>query len=209
MPTEQPLKSILKAPSTESTLPAEDQNTQTALHHARLIQHQKEVEALIVQDVEALMDLPSENTLDPAEPSHEDVIHFKKLVVCFQPTDFDAVVEERNIQDQCGYPLCPRKRKHLKSTGKFRIVMHGTDAAVVPRGNLEKWCSNDCAERAMFVKVQLEKEPAWLRPEVSPDKIKLLKELEEPERMEDVRHDIGPQSLSIRLMNLTIDSSKS
>jgi len=34
---------------------------------------------------------------------------------------------------------------------------------IVPREKLEMWCSDGCAERAMYVRVQLVEEPVWER----------------------------------------------
>lgn len=34
---------------------------------------------------------------------------------------------------------------------------------VVPKEQIEKWCSDECAERAMYIRVQLVEQPAWER----------------------------------------------
>lgn len=34
---------------------------------------------------------------------------------------------------------------------------------IVSREKLEKWCSDECAERALFIRVQLAEEPVWER----------------------------------------------
>jgi hypothetical protein len=39
---------------------------------------------------------------------------------------------------------------------------------------LEVWCSDDCARRALYVKVQLNEEPAWMRHGGYGDKIELM-----------------------------------
>jgi hypothetical protein len=34
---------------------------------------------------------------------------------------------------------------------------------IVPREKLEMWCSDECAERALYIRVQLAEEPVWER----------------------------------------------
>ena len=87
----------------------------------------------------------------------------------FQPSDFDSLIEERNIDNKCGYVLCPRlPRRDAASNASFRIL-HGnrTDASggfkVVKKGELEKWCSDACGKYALFLRVQMSETPAWER----------------------------------------------
>ncbi|EFW13735.1 hypothetical protein D8B26_003734 [Coccidioides posadasii str. Silveira] len=143
-----------------------------ALHHARHIQARKDTEAAILSYIELLMTLPSDPDADPASPSEEDVSTFKSALVPFQPSDYDNLILERNIDGRCGYTLCPKDHRKEDPKAKFRIVWgpkgsgpggRGKEMKVVPKEQLEKWCSDKCAERALYVRVQLSEEPAWER----------------------------------------------
>ena len=72
-------------------------------------------------------------------------------MVDFQPSDYDALIEERHVNGRCGYTLCanaPRKQ--------------GPKAPWL-RNKVENWCSDDCAKKALYVKAQLSETPAWER----------------------------------------------
>lgn len=157
-----------------------------ALHHARQIQAQKDAEKLILDRILELIDLPSSPTADPAAPSPADVAKLKSSLVPFQPSDFDNLILERNIEGRCGYALCPREHRKEDPKAKYRIVWgpkgsgpngRGRDITVVPREKLEMWCSDECAERAMYVRVQLAEQPVWeRRPDAAAIELVLLEE---------------------------------
>ncbi|KAI4127108.1 MAG: hypothetical protein LQ347_004733 [Umbilicaria vellea] len=168
------LKSILKKsanlaaiPSPPAAISRKDRNRETALHHARLIQQRKDVEQLILTSTETLLDLPSNSTSDPAHPSPAEAAFVKELLKPFQPSDYDSLIEERNIDGRCGYVLCPRPHTSENTSAKFRILQ-GTGKGlhalkVVRTEKLEQWCSEECAKRALYVRVQLSEVPAWTR----------------------------------------------
>ncbi|KAL9608945.1 MAG: hypothetical protein Q9167_006248 [Letrouitia subvulpina] len=157
-------KSILKKSSFTNQ---EDRNLERALYHANLIQQRKDIELLILQNTEILLDLPSPNTKDCSNPSPADVSTVTNLLQPFQPSDYDSLIEERNIDQKCGYVLCPRRNRQENSMGKYKIKLDpsaGKDGInIVERQSLEKWCSDECGKRALFLKVQLNEEPAWAR----------------------------------------------
>ncbi|OKL57339.1 hypothetical protein UA08_07639 [Talaromyces atroroseus] len=143
-----------------------------ALQHADQIQAQKDAQALILDRILELIELPSSPTADPAQPSAADTAAVKDALVPFQPTDLDNLILERNIEGRCGYPLCPREHRKEDPSAKFRILWgakgsgdngRGREMKVVPREKLEMWCSEECAERAMYLRVQLAEEPVWER----------------------------------------------
>jgi hypothetical protein len=143
-----------------------------ALHHAHQIQAQKDAEALILNRILDLVALPSSPSADPAAPSAADADALKSALLLFQPSDYDNLVLERNIEGLCGYALCPREHRKEDPKAKFRILWgpkgsghggRGREMKVVPRDKLEMWCSDECAERAMYVRVQLAEEPVWER----------------------------------------------
>lgn len=187
-------RSILKSPpSTNAPSPPaarsrDDRNKAAALYHAQFIQQQKEVEALILASMEKLLDLPSLSSADPAHPCSTDSELVKSSLRLYQPSDYDALIEERNINKQCGYVLCPRPNRLQDTQAKYRILYgrgRGPDALkVVERQTLERWCSDDCGKRALYIKVQLNEEPAWTRSHTIEGNI-LLDDIPNHQRSED------------------------
>ena len=161
--------SILKTAisSTSNTSSREDRYKETALYHAQLLQQRKDIEALILASTEALLELPSLPAADPARPRLQDITLVKNSLKSFQPSDYDALIEERNINKQCGYVLCPRPNRHEDTKARYRILHskgRGPDnVKFIPRQALERWCSDDCGKRALYIKVQVSEEPAWTR----------------------------------------------
>ncbi|KAL8640716.1 MAG: hypothetical protein Q9228_002392 [Teloschistes exilis] len=180
----QAAKSILKQSSAISkenpkvpTLSGEEHNRQLALHHARLLQDRKDMESQILASTEKLLEFPSSQTASPSDPSAEDIATVKEALWLFQPSDYDALVEERNINNQCGYIFCPRANKRLDAGGKYRIVIgRKTDLKVVDSTELEKWCSDSCGHSALYLRAQLSNEPAWTRDSKIGDPLLIYKE---------------------------------
>ncbi|TPX12027.1 uncharacterized protein E0L32_007330 [Thyridium curvatum] len=183
-----PLRGILKTPQPEeaaaSAAPpppprSEEETRQIALKHANIIQERKELENTILESILRLTDLPVAR--DPAHssasPAARDVEEFKRLVRVFQPTDYDDLIEERNTCGLCGYTLCPKPRKQFPGNGTWKLVNAGTkDFNIVQKKELEKWCSQECARRALYIKVQLNETAAWERVGIPDINIDLLDE---------------------------------
>jgi hypothetical protein len=168
MATAKPLKSILKKTSYPATTAAKpDRDREVALYHANLIQERKDVELTILLSTETLIDYPlAKSPYNASNPSPSDAKTFKDLLRPFQPSDYNALILERNINDHCGYTLCPNPRVKDGAAGTYRLI--GTngkakDFRVVEKGEVEKWCSEACAKRALYVQVQLSESPAWER----------------------------------------------
>ncbi|KAI9704883.1 MAG: hypothetical protein M1836_006663 [Candelina mexicana] len=152
-----------------------DPNTDSALLQATLLQQRQEFELQILDATETLIDFPSLQSADPAHPDSAEATLFKTLLTLFQPADYDSLIHERNINGKCGYALCPRTRQMENTRAKFRILRgkgNPEDFQVIPRAHLEQWCSEECAKRALYLKVQLDEQPAWMR--VSPHDVKLV-----------------------------------
>ncbi|PKX98842.1 Rtr1/RPAP2 family protein phosphatase [Aspergillus novofumigatus IBT 16806] len=152
-----------KAPEQQKGQPTNRSNVDPrhlaiAMHHAHQIQAQKDTEALILDRILELVNFPSSPSADPATPSAEDARAFKAALVPFQPADYDNLILERNIEGLCGYGLCPNEHRKEDVKGKFRITWGAKGSE-----KLEMWCSDECAERAMYIRVQLAEEPAWER----------------------------------------------
>lgn len=164
-------KSILKKPaaSEEATPSAaktrDDRNREIALYHANLIQAQKDVEAEIFASLEVLIDFPTDPQSTSVHPAEKDIAEFKKRIHPFTPSDYDELIEERRIDNKCGYVFCSNAPKKTAGGGKFKIVgkQKGGEFKVLDRAKSECWCSTDCAKRALYIKVQLIEEPAWSR----------------------------------------------
>ena len=145
----------------------EDHNHQIAFQHANLIQERKDVELEILGKIDSLIDLPSPGQRDPAHPSSSDLSLVEEALNIFQPSDFDTLIEERNINKRCGYVLCPCPNRLQDTAANFRILQNGRRGSnslkVVPTRDLEKWCTEQCGRRALWLRVQLAEEPAWER----------------------------------------------
>ncbi|OAG43950.1 hypothetical protein AYO21_01802 [Fonsecaea monophora] len=156
----------------------EDRIRSTALRHARDIEERKKLQARIADLVVEAFDLPSRPDADPAKPQPSDASLFRHCLGLFQTSDFDDLVYERNVDNRCGYALCPRPNLKLTHGGqKVWNQKGGKDFKLVDKSELERWCSKACQERAAFVRAQLGTEPAWLRTGQTID-IRLLDEVD-------------------------------
>lgn len=162
-------KGILKQPR-----PPEEARA-IAIHHARLLQHRKDLEAQILDSLILLSEYPliRDAPYTAASPAPSDVDGFKTHVRLFQPSDYDDLIIERNVNELCGYSLCGKPRKQVGPGGEWKLTASGD---IVKRKELEKWCSQACAKRAMYVKVQLNETAAWERAGIPDIHIDLLDE---------------------------------
>ncbi|KAI1189962.1 Rtr1/RPAP2 family-domain-containing protein [Nemania serpens] len=177
-------KSILK--NNQQTPPAASTKQQhssdpreVAIKHARIIHSRREVEDQIADSMIELSKFPTirEPPYNASNPAPTDAESFKDRVRLYQPGDYDDLIEERNANELCGYTLCPNPRSRVSSGGAFKLVNYGRkDFNIVPRRELEKWCSRICAKRAMYVKVQLNETAAWERAGIASIQIELYEE---------------------------------
>lgn len=152
---------------------ATPQHLGVALQHAHQIQTQKDAENMILDRIIDLLSLPSSPSADPAAPSAADSHAFKSALLIFRTGDYDSLIMERNNEGLCGYGLCPRGYRNERGrnqTFQFRWGAKGSGPGgrgrnmdIVPREKVEKWCSDECAERALFLRVQLTEQPVWER----------------------------------------------
>lgn len=223
--TNKPLKGILKKPkaggpsSTDSAsiTPALKPDARDpraiAIHHARLLQDRKDVEARIFDNILVLLDYPNHPSHPASSPHPDDISGFVSLVRIFQPSDYDDLIVERNLSDnRCGYALCPNQRRKLKGAGTFKLVNQGKkDFDIVETKELEKWCSTECTRRALYVKVQLNETAAWERvglPEIGIDLYpEKDKQVESPTHQKDdkqTRAEAEPDKLATDVANLQL-----
>ncbi|KAG8668686.1 hypothetical protein FPOAC2_07986 [Fusarium poae] len=165
-------KGILKKPKSIQERNADPK--EIALAHANIIQHRKELEAEILDSLVILSEYPHvrEPPYNASNPASSDIADFKTHVRLFQPSDYDDLIIERNVNDLCGYTLCARPRRNMGPGGQWKITSNG----IMKREDLEKWCSQQCARRALYVKVQLNETAAWERAGIPDIEIDLLDE---------------------------------
>ncbi|KAH7031309.1 Rtr1/RPAP2 family-domain-containing protein [Microdochium trichocladiopsis] len=188
--TAAPVKASGTSTSQDASKPAisPEEARRIAIHHATLIHQRRDLEDIISDSIIDLSKLPlyHKNTSQPGQPPHTaadphpaDASTFTSQVRLFQPTDYDDLIEERNILGKCGYVLCPKPKTKVSQAGDWKIVGYGTkDFNIVPKAEIEKWCSTKCARRAMYVKVQLNESAAWERAGIPSIQIELLEEEE-------------------------------
>ena len=150
----------------------------TAYRYAQSFEEKKALRNRVADLVVELFDIPADPGADPARPSLSDAYLFKQGLGLFQPSDFDDLVRERNIDDRCGYSLCPRPNVKVQGGQTVWNGKGGKNFSLVPKAELEKWCSKECGDRAMFVRAQLSKEPSWNRETSSNDNVRLLDEVQ-------------------------------
>lgn len=202
-----------ESPVTDRKKAPDPRHLAIALHHARQIQARKDTEALVLSHILNLMELPSSGDTDASSPSPEDTAIFKSALLPFQPSDYDNLILERNIDGRCGYTLCPREHRKEDPKAKVRIVWgpkgsgpggRGKDMRIVPKEKLEMWCSDECAERAMYIRVQLSETPAWERTERANVDIKLLEEARNLKKERDQEADPSTEAVGRKFQGLAI-----
>ncbi|RMZ76641.1 hypothetical protein DV738_g4802, partial [Chaetothyriales sp. CBS 135597] len=131
------------------------------IQHGRQVQTRRALQDRIADLIVECSDLPSDHITDPSAASEQEVAKFKEALGLFQPSDLDDLVVERNIQDRCGYTLCPNANRKAPHDGTH--VWSNDVGFFVDRAEYERWCAKRCKQRTEFVKAQLSSEPAWLR----------------------------------------------
>ncbi|KAI0161626.1 hypothetical protein GGR52DRAFT_131730 [Hypoxylon sp. FL1284] len=205
----------------QETTAAKPSARDVAIQQALVIHQQQALEDEIQESVLALSYFPlarkpadeqgggSETCCyDAASPAASDADAFRAHVRAFQPGDYEDMVEERNTRGLCGYALCGRPRLRLGRGGAYKLVGYGrADFGIVPRKELERWCSRACARRAMYVKVQLAETPAWERAAMPSFRLELLDEPSAPETAGEGGDDAAAR-LAREIQNLQIDRER-
>jgi hypothetical protein len=170
-------KGILKKPSapptteppTSSSSPPQEPVSSTPLTRAellaqqetaarlRLLQKLRETELkppVPLETFELLSQLPRSPfpPHDASNPSPADTTLFLTSLRDFQPREYLDLIEERNCLGKCGYTLCPKPRR--THAGPFKISSRS--GSIAKTADLNKWCSDACALRALYLKVQLD-----------------------------------------------------
>ncbi|KAK4100228.1 hypothetical protein N658DRAFT_473420 [Parathielavia hyrcaniae] len=157
-PSPPPLESSSSTPLTRTELLGQ----QETAARIRLLQKLRETELkppVPLETFELLSQLPRSppDTSNPASnPSPADATLFLALLRDFQPREYLDLIEERNCLGKCGYALCPRPRR--AHAGGFKIMARSSSSgsSIARTADLNKWCSDACAARALYLKVQLD-----------------------------------------------------
>lgn len=87
-------------------------------------------------------------------------VTLQRSAIYLQPRTFEEVVEERVVQEWCGYPLCdsPPKTDDLQ---KYKISL--SHRKVYDQSELANYCSEACYHKSKYFIMQLSEEPVWFR----------------------------------------------
>lgn len=77
-----------------------------------------------------------------------------------QTKTYEEVIEERVVQDWCGYPLCDDTPK-AQELQKFKISL--SRRKVYDQSELANYCSDACYHKSKYYALQLSNEPVWYR----------------------------------------------
>ncbi|KAI9491021.1 Rtr1/RPAP2 family-domain-containing protein [Zychaea mexicana] len=94
----------------------------------------------------------------------------RQAAAILQPQTYDEVVEERAVQDYCGYPLCDRTPQ--KNQPRYRISL--SQRKVYDQSELASYCSDDCMQKSKYFRMQLSEEPVWFRDLQVPPPIQIV-----------------------------------
>lgn len=84
----------------------------------------------------------------------------QRAATYLQPKTYEEVVEERVVQEWCGYPLCDDAPK-LQQVQKFKISL--SRRKVYDQTELANYCSDACYHKSKYYSLQLSDEPVWYR----------------------------------------------
>lgn len=179
----------------------------TAYRHAQSFEEKKSIRNRVADLVVELFDIPADASADPAYPRPSDAALFRLGLSLFQPSDFDDLVRERNIDDRCGYGLCSKANVKVQGGNTVWNGKGGKNFSLVPREELERWCSEECGNRAEFVRAQLSKEPAWNRETANVD-IRLLDEMQRAhaESTQEARIEVNQQAAAANNLAASMES---
>lgn len=83
----------------------------------------------------------------------------RQAAAVLQPQTYDEIVEERVVQDWCGYPLCDREPQ--KDQPRYRISL--SQRKVFDQSELASYCSEACMQKSKYFRMQLSEDPVWIR----------------------------------------------
>ncbi|KYK61402.1 DUF408 domain protein [Drechmeria coniospora] len=156
---------------------------EVAVRHAQLLQHRKVIQEEILDNLILLSEYPliRSAAYSAETPASSDAASFKRLVRLFQPSDYSDLLIERNVNGLCGYTLCPEPHRDTGPGGEWTL----RGGQIRKRKDVEMWCSDKCARRAMFVQVQLNETAAYERAGIADIQIELYDDVDDRETAVD------------------------
>ncbi|CAK9024110.1 unnamed protein product [Durusdinium trenchii] len=80
----------------------------------------------------------------------------------FQAEHYDAVVEERSLEELCGYPLCGHRTTALPAEKRWAV--NYATREVMDAEEVKKFCGPSCRRESQRFRASLQPEPIYLRP---------------------------------------------
>ncbi|KAH8353490.1 hypothetical protein KR084_011356, partial [Drosophila pseudotakahashii] len=94
--------------------------------------------------------------LEPGIPEPE----FLSLLWEIGPPNYSDIVDERDINKLCGYPLCSNT---LENIPKQKYTICASKNKVYDLTERKKFCSGYCFKASEYIKSQVPTTPLWLR----------------------------------------------
>nr|XP_044250836.1 putative RNA polymerase II subunit B1 CTD phosphatase RPAP2 homolog [Drosophila takahashii] len=94
--------------------------------------------------------------LEPGIPETE----FLSLLWEIGPPNYSDIVDEREINKLCGYPLCS---KTLENIPKQKYTICASKNKVYDLTERKKFCCGYCFKASEYIKSQVPTSPLWLR----------------------------------------------
>ncbi|KAI9481123.1 MAG: Rtr1/RPAP2 family-domain-containing protein [Benjaminiella poitrasii] len=88
------------------------------------------------------------------------VDNLERAATYLQPKTYAEVIEERVVQEWCGYPLCDNTPK-TQNLQKYKISI--SQRKVYDQSELANYCSDACYHKSKYYNLQLSEEPVWFR----------------------------------------------
>ncbi|GBB86676.1 hypothetical protein RclHR1_13050005 [Rhizophagus clarus] len=88
-----------------------------------------------------------------------DIDILRESAKYLSPQHYFEIVEERNADNLCGYPICNKSRQEIQ--GQFRIS--NRSRKIYDITELKCYCSNVCFTSSKFFATQLSEEPVYMR----------------------------------------------
>ncbi|KAK0668692.1 hypothetical protein QBC41DRAFT_321291 [Cercophora samala] len=148
-PSAAPSKSILKKSSTTPDAPSALELTGLTRAQATQLLALSKTELKPPIPIETF-ELLSAGFPSSQPPSPSDISLLLSRLPDFSPSEYLDLIDERNCLNTCGYALCSNPRRNFP--GKVKLRRSG----VAKTEDLNKWCSDECALKGMYIHVQLE-----------------------------------------------------
>ncbi|KAI8969963.1 Rtr1/RPAP2 family-domain-containing protein [Mycotypha africana] len=100
----------------------------------------------------------------------------QRAATYLQPKTYEEVVEERVVQEWCGYPICDDTAR-TGVLNKFKISL--SERKIVDQTEQANYCSEECYRKSKYYILQLSTEPVWFRDLNVPSDVHIIKKEED------------------------------